>query len=95
MAVACDFASPVAHSGSQGLGYINSDVTLYLHRPAVGEWIGFEKVDHQATAGVAVGGCRLYDVQGPIGAAMCAALGQRRAPLRPRGGSTSPGAASG
>ena len=83
VAVACDFVSPFAHAGTEGLGYINSDVTLYLQRLPVGEWIGFEKTDHQATLGVAVGECRLYDEQGPIGLAACAALGQRRPPPRP------------
>jgi hypothetical protein len=32
VAVAADFASPYANAGEEGLGYINSDVTLYLHR---------------------------------------------------------------
>jgi hypothetical protein len=32
VAVAADFASPFANAGDQGLGSINSDVTLYLHR---------------------------------------------------------------
>ena len=32
VAVAADFASPFANAGDRGLGYINSDVTLYLHR---------------------------------------------------------------
>ena len=80
VAVACDFVSPFAHAAPEGLSYINSDVTLYLHRPMVGEWIGFEKTDHQATDGVAVGECRLYDIEGPIGFGSCAALAQRRAP---------------
>ncbi|MCC7266966.1 MAG: thioesterase family protein [Caulobacteraceae bacterium] len=78
IAVASDFTSPFAHAGTEGLGYINSDVTLYLHRLPAGEWVGFESVDHHADAGVAVGGCRLYDEQGSIGAAYCAALAQRR-----------------
>jgi hypothetical protein len=77
VAVSCDFVSPTAHSGSEGLSYINSDVTVYLHRAPVGQWIGYEKRDHQATAGVAVGQVRLYDVQGPLGLVACAALGQR------------------
>ena len=80
VAVACDFVSPFAHASASGLGYINTDVTLYLHRMPVGEWIGFEKTDHQATAGIAVGECRLYDREGPIGLGACAALGQRRLP---------------
>ena len=83
VAVACDFVSPFAHVSDKGLGYINSDVTLYLHRLPVGEWIGFEKTDHQAAEGIAVGECRLYDKQGPIGFASCAALGQKRPPPPP------------
>ena len=32
VAVAADFASPFANAGDKGLAYINSDVTVYLHR---------------------------------------------------------------
>ncbi|HSV03743.1 MAG TPA: acyl-CoA thioesterase domain-containing protein [Phenylobacterium sp.] len=78
VAGAADFASPFANAGDQGLKYINSDVTLYLHREPVGDWIGFEVVNHGATAGVAIGECFLYDVEGPIGSAACCALAQRR-----------------
>lgn len=78
VAVAADFASPAAHVGDQGLKYINTDVTVYLHREPVGEWVGFEVTDHGATDGVAVGETRLYDVQGPIGLAACCALAQKR-----------------
>jgi hypothetical protein len=80
VAVAADFASPFAHAGDQGLQYINSDVTVYLHREPAGEWIGFEVISHGATDGVAVGDCRLYDEQGPIGQAACCALAQKREP---------------
>lgn len=78
VAVACDFASPAAHASDKGLGYINSDVTLYLHRLPAAEWIGFESTYHGADDGVAVGECRLYDEQGPIGLASCVALAQKR-----------------
>jgi hypothetical protein len=77
-AVAADFASPFANAGDQGLGYINSDVTLYLHRLPVKEWIGFEVANHQSADGVAIGECFLYDQQGPIGSATVAALAQRK-----------------
>lgn len=83
VAASCDFASPLAHSGDEGLGYINTDVTLMLHRLPAGEWIGFESDYHGADAGVAVGECRLYDEVGPIGLASCVALAQQQA-LRPR-----------
>ena len=78
VALAADFASPFANAGDAGLRYINSDATLYLHREPVGEWIGFEVVNHQATLGVAIGACWVYDTQGPIGAATVAALAQPR-----------------
>jgi acyl-Coa thioesterase superfamily protein/acyl-CoA thioesterase superfamily protein len=81
VAVAADFASPFANAGDQGLGYINSDVTIYLHRLPVTQWIGFEVVNHHATNGVAIGECWLYDEQGPIGTSTVAALAQRK-PMR-------------
>lgn len=80
VAAAADFASPFANGGDQGLGYINSDITIYLHRPLAGEWVGFEVVNHGATDGIALGECLLHDVEGPIGSASCTALAQRRAP---------------
>jgi hypothetical protein len=78
VAVAADFASPFANAGDAGLEFINSDVTVYLHREPVTPWVGFEVVNHGATDGVAVGECFLYDEAGPIGSASCAALAQRR-----------------
>ncbi|HEX4182619.1 MAG TPA: thioesterase family protein [Caulobacteraceae bacterium] len=78
VAVACDFASPFANASDQGLGYINSDVSLYLHRPPTTRWVGFEAVNHHATDGVAIGECWLYDEAGPIGTATVAALAQKR-----------------
>lgn len=80
VAVAADFASPAANAGDKGLKYINTDVTIYLHREPVGEWIGFDVTDHGDTAGIAFGETRLYDVDGPIGAASCCALAQKRTP---------------
>ncbi|HEY9216641.1 MAG TPA: acyl-CoA thioesterase domain-containing protein [Phenylobacterium sp.] len=78
VAGAADFASPFANAGDQGLGYINTDVTLYLHRLPLSEWIGFEVINHGATDGVAVGECFLYDETGPIGSAAVCALAQKR-----------------
>jgi hypothetical protein len=48
VATGADFASPFANAGDHGLGYINSDVTLYLHRLPVTRWIGFDVVNHHA-----------------------------------------------
>ena len=81
VAVSADFASPFANAGDAGLEFINSDVTVYLHREPATEWIGYEVVNHGATDGVGVGECFLYDELGPIGSASCAALAQK---MRPR-----------
>ncbi|WP_337188540.1 thioesterase family protein [Phenylobacterium sp.] len=78
VATAADFASPFANAGDQGLGYINSDLTLYLHRDPVSEWVGFDVINHGASDGIAVGECLVYDEQGPIGSASCTALAQKR-----------------
>jgi acyl-CoA thioesterase len=62
----------------RGLGYINSDVTLYLHRLPVTRWIGFDVVNHHASDGIAIGECWLYDEKGAIGTSTVAALAQRK-----------------
>jgi hypothetical protein len=79
VAVSADFASPFANAGDEGLRYINSDVTVYLHRAPVTEWIGYEVTDHGATDGVAIAQCRLYDERGHIGTSSVTALAQRTA----------------
>jgi hypothetical protein len=78
VATGADFVSPFANSGDEGLGYINSDVTVYLHREPVSDWVGYDVVHHGATDGVAVAECRLYDEAGAIGMASCTALAQKR-----------------
>ncbi len=78
VALAADFASPFANSGDAGLGWINTDITLYLHRLPVTEWIGFEVKNHGASEGVAIGECWLHDEEGAIGTSSVVALAQRR-----------------
>lgn len=77
VAVSADFTSPFANAGEQGLRYINTDVTVYLHRVPSTEWVGYEVTDHGATDGVAIAECRLYDEKGSIGFASVTALGQK------------------
>jgi hypothetical protein len=82
LATGIDYVSPTSNASDRGLGFINSDVTLYLHRPLDGEWVGYEVTNHQSSEGVAIGQCALHDRAGPIGFASCAALAQR-SPARP------------
>jgi hypothetical protein len=77
-ALASDVTNLLANSGDRGLGYINADVTLYLARSPMGEWIGCEATDHGDTAGVAFGSSSLYDRDGRIGhVALCAVADAR------------------
>ncbi|MCB1125900.1 MAG: thioesterase family protein [Verrucomicrobiae bacterium] len=60
VALAVDFTSPLANSGAKGLDFINTDITVYLHRDPIGEWIGFDVATHHSTEGVAFGECAVY-----------------------------------
>jgi len=63
---------------TEGLQFINADITLYLHRYPAGEWIGFETTAHHAHQGIAVAECMLYDEDGAIGHSIVAAIANRR-----------------
>ncbi|MET0371505.1 MAG: hypothetical protein ABW039_09030 [Sphingobium sp.] len=76
--LAADFASPWTHGGDAGIRYINTDVVVQVHRMPVGEWIGFEASGHEASQAIAVGQCRIYDVEGPLGYVFCTALANER-----------------
>jgi hypothetical protein len=83
VALSSDFASPFALHSDVGLYYINSDITLNIHRLPVGDWIGFEVAAAGATEGVAVGNCFLYDTTGRIGSVVMGALAQQQ-PAQPK-----------
>jgi hypothetical protein len=66
-ALAADLPNPMANSSAEGLQFINADLTLFLGRPPVSEWIGVEVAGHLGHDGIAVGNCTLYDTSGAIG----------------------------
>nr|WP_228047521.1 thioesterase family protein [Saccharopolyspora sp. HNM0983] len=74
--------SPLAHvavlvdciSAASPLGeifgpWINTDITLYLHRELEGEWLGLEIERDLQPTGIGVVRSRLHDRRGPIGTA--------------------------
>ena len=72
-ALAADLPNPMANAGVDGLQFINADLTLFLGRPPVSEWIGLEVDGHLGDDGVAVGSCTMYDTAGAIGwSSVCA-----------------------
>ncbi|HEX5369715.1 MAG TPA: thioesterase family protein [Dehalococcoidia bacterium] len=80
VAFASDFTNPFANSGSEGLQFVNADITLYIHRLPRTEWLGFEVVAHHAEAGIAVGECLIHDEVGTIGRSLVCALANRHKP---------------
>jgi hypothetical protein len=50
-----------------GFRFINPDLTVYLHRHPVGEWVGLESITVPEPLGVGIADSRLYDESGPIG----------------------------
>jgi hypothetical protein len=73
-ALAADLPNPLANSNTDGLQFINADLTLFLGRPPVSEWIGLEVAGHVGHDGVAVGSCTLYDTVGAIGSSSVCAI---------------------
>jgi hypothetical protein len=78
VALAADIASPMSNSGSEGLGFVNADITLYLHRLPTSDWLGFEVATHQADEGISVSQCTIYDEAGPIGLSTVSAVANSR-----------------
>jgi hypothetical protein len=73
-ALAADLPNPLANSGAEGLQFINADLTLFLGRPPMSEWIGLEVTGHIGHDGIAVGSCTLYDTTSAIGSSSVCAI---------------------
>jgi hypothetical protein len=79
VAAAADFGNGISGAASwdQYL-FINPDLTIYVHRLPVGEWIGLDAVTWPTHEGVGVADAALYDERGRIGRSMQALLLDRR-----------------
>ena len=74
-----NFAPPFA---DDSIGFINADITLYLHREPSDEWLCVVAQSRQSGRGYAVSSGALYDRRGPVGRIVLASLAQVH---RPRG----------
>lgn len=72
--VAAEATSLVTNLGTEGIGYINGDLTVALSRLPVGDYIGLQADSHWCADGVSVGSATLFDDLGPIGIGMVTAL---------------------
>ncbi|RCW39188.1 acyl-CoA thioesterase [Halopolyspora algeriensis] len=68
-AVLVDCISAASPVGSRVGPWINTDITLYLHRELDGEWLGMEMERDTESTGVGTARARLFDRHGPIGVA--------------------------
>lgn len=67
-ATLCDFGNGVGQLNlSSELGCINTDVSLYLHRQPVGEWLGLDARSRMQDTGVGLVETTLFDSQGAVG----------------------------
>nr|WP_048633688.1 acyl-CoA thioesterase domain-containing protein [Mycolicibacterium aurum] len=73
-ATVAEATSLVTNLGTDGVGYINGDMTLALSRLPADDWIGIQADSHHAADGLAVGTATLFDSQGPFGAGLTTAL---------------------
>jgi hypothetical protein len=79
VAAAADFGNGISWvlSRRDGYRFINPDLTIYLHRHPVGEWVALESVTLAEPLGVGLAESRLYDEQGPIGRSVQSLLIER------------------
>ena len=81
-AASADFSSPASNRSEPRSAFINGDLTAHFHRYPEGEWVGFEPVYHESLDGVAVGSCRLHDIEGLIGLGTVSQIANDRARAR-------------
>ncbi|RVW04623.1 acyl-CoA thioesterase domain-containing protein [Rhodococcus spongiicola] len=60
--------------GTEGVGFINADLTLALSRLPEGPEIGLEADNHLSIDGISVGSTTIFDRLGPIGTCVVSAL---------------------
>ncbi len=80
-AAIADATSMVVNWGTEGVQYINTDITLALARPPVGREIGLSATDRVERDGIAVGTVEVFDRAGSLGTAMVTALANSKRPV--------------
>ncbi|MFJ4657326.1 acyl-CoA thioesterase domain-containing protein [Nocardia sp. NPDC088792] len=77
-AFVADATSLVCNWGTEGVGYINSDVTLTLTRLPEGPELGLQAQDQVSSNGIVVGTALMYDRTGPLGTTVITGLSNAR-----------------
>ncbi len=78
LAGAADSTSMVVNWGTEGVQFINTDITLAISRLPVSQEIGFSAVSWSAVDGIATGSCVAFDRVGLIGTSTITAVSNAR-----------------
>jgi hypothetical protein len=71
VAAAADFGNGISRIVDFAeLLFINPDLTVYVHREPVGEWVCLDAVSYIEPHGIGMAKSDLFDVGGPIGVAV-------------------------
>lgn len=80
VAAAADFGNGISWvlSRNDGYAFINPDLTIYLHRHPIGEWVCLDATTSIGPQGTGLAESRLLDEQGPIGRSVQSLLIERQ-----------------
>jgi hypothetical protein len=79
VAAAADFGNGISWtlSRTEGYRFVNPDLTIYLHRQPVDDWVCLEGVTWVQPHGVGLAESRLWDRRGPLGRSLQSLLLER------------------
>lgn len=81
-----DCGNAVSRNADPGdLAFMNTDLTVAVHRLPVGEWFGIDAVSRWEPNGLGISDSLLFDERGPVGRAVQSLLIQVRRPPAPAG----------
>jgi len=77
---AADFGNGISAvlSRADGFTFVNPDLSVYLHREPVGEWICIDARSQVSSMGIGLAESALWDERGPIGRSLQALLVDKR-----------------
>lgn len=78
LAGAADSTSMVVNWGTEGVQYINTDITLAISRVPVSQEIGLSALSWYSHDGIATGTCAVFDREGPIGTSTVTSISNAR-----------------
>jgi hypothetical protein len=73
-----DCGNAISRNADPGaLAFMNTDLTVLLHRPPVGDWLGMDSVSRWEPSGIGMSDSLLFDDLGPVGRALQTLVIQR------------------